>query len=112
MENTPRSQALFHSVGRDGVDWLFVVGCDGGWAILRNGNEVGLGTGKQPSVDAGVQKFRAMTRVIVSSEAACDPAVAPPLDRIERRAAATATLAEVPADEERAATNSRVTFRG
>jgi hypothetical protein len=94
MVNTQGSQALFHSVGRDGTDWLFVAGCDGGWAILRNGNEVGLGTGSQVSINAGVRKFMSLTRVIVGSDAACDPAVGPLLDRIERGASATAMVAK------------------
>jgi len=89
MEKANGSQALFQSVGRDGTDWQFVVGSDGGWAIMLNGNEVGLGTGKQASIDAGVRRFMSLTRVIVGSDAACDPVVGPLVDRIERAASAT-----------------------
>jgi len=88
------SQALFQSVGRDGTDWLFVVGCDGGWAIMRNGNEVGLGAGKQASIDAGVQKFLSLTRVIAGRDGACDSVVGALLDRIERGGAATVKVAK------------------
>ncbi len=35
-----------------------------------------------------------LTRVIVGSDAACDPAVGPLLDRIERGASATAMVAK------------------
>jgi hypothetical protein len=94
MGNRRASQALFRSLGRDGTDWLFVVGCDAGWAIMRNGKEVGLGTGKQASIDAGVQKFLSLTRVIVGSDAACDPVVGALLDRIERGGAATVKVAK------------------
>ena len=93
MENYV-SQALFQSVGRDGTHWLFVVGSDGGWAITRDGNEVGRGTGEQPSIDAGVQKFLSLTRVIVGSKAACDPVVGAMLDRIERGRSATVKVAK------------------
>jgi hypothetical protein len=96
MGKKHESQALFQSVGRDGTDWLFVVGCDGGWAIMRNGIEVGLGTGTQASIDAGVRKFLSLTRVIVGSDAACDPAVGALLDRIEREGPATL---KVPKDQ-------------
>jgi hypothetical protein len=83
MEKAHGSQELFHSVGKDGTDWLFVVGCDGGWAIMRNGNEVGLGTGSRASIDAGVRKFISLTRVSAGSNAACNPAIGPLVDRIE-----------------------------
>jgi hypothetical protein len=73
---------------------LFVVGCDGGWAILRNGNEVGFGTGKQTSIDAGVQKFLSLTRVIAGRDGACDSVVGALLDRIERGGAATVEVAK------------------
>jgi hypothetical protein len=55
------AHALFQSVGRDGGDWLFIVGRDGGWVIMRNGNEVDLDTGKHSSIDAGIQKFISLT---------------------------------------------------
>lgn len=96
MEKEHVSQPLFQSVSRNGADWLFVVGCDGGWAIMRNGNEVGHGMGKPASIDAGVQKFLSLTRVIVGSDAACDPAVGALLDRIEREGPATL---KVPKDQ-------------
>jgi hypothetical protein len=73
---------------------MFVVGCDGGWAIMRNGNEVGLGTGKQASIDAGVQKFLSLTCVIVGSDSACDPVVGALLDQMERGGAVTVKVAK------------------
>jgi len=61
MRKRHAAQALFQSVGLDGADWLFIAGCDGGWAIMRNGNEVGVDTGKHSSIDAGIQKFISLT---------------------------------------------------
>jgi hypothetical protein len=89
MEKEQVSQSLFQSVGRDGTDWLFIVGRDGDWTITRNGNEFGRGTGEQASIGLGVRKFLKFTHVRVTSQAACDPAVGKLLDRIERAAPAT-----------------------
>ncbi len=86
MEKEQVSQSLFQSVGRDGTDWLFVVGCDGEWTITRNGNEFCRGTGEQASIGRGVRKFLKLTHVSVSFHATCDPAVDRLLDRIEREA--------------------------
>ncbi len=83
------SQALFQSLGPDGIDWLFIVGFDGDWTISRNGNEVGRGTGEQASIGPGVRKFLKLTHVSVGSDGACDPAVGRLLDRIEHEAPAT-----------------------
>lgn len=94
MEKKLVSQALFRSVGQDGANWLFVVEGDDGWAITRNGNEVGRGSGKQTSIDAGVQKFLSLTRVIGGPQPACDPIVGALLDRIERERSATAKVAK------------------
>jgi hypothetical protein len=89
MEKEQVSQSLFQSVGRDGTDWLFVVGCDGDWTITRNGNEFRRGTGEQASIGPGVRKFLKLTHVSVNSHAASDPALGRLLDRIERKAPAT-----------------------
>jgi len=94
MEKKLVSQALFRSVGQDGANWLVVVKGDDGWAITCNGKEVGRGSGKQTSIDAGVQKFLSLTRVIVGSDAACDPVVGDLLDRIERGRSTTAKVAK------------------
>jgi hypothetical protein len=94
VEKTDGSQSLFRSVGRDGIDWQFVVGSDGGWAITRNGNQVGRGTGSQASIDGGVRKFMSLTRGTVGSDAACDSVVGPLIDRIERGTSATAKVAK------------------
>jgi hypothetical protein len=89
MEKGRVSQALFRSLGADGIDWLFIIGCDGGWTITRNGTEVDHGMGEQASIGPGVRKFLKLTNVGVSSDAACDPAVGRLLDRIKREAPAT-----------------------
>jgi hypothetical protein len=94
MEKQHASQALFQSIGRDGADWLFVVGCDGGWAITRNGNEVAFGTRKPASIDAGVRKFMSLTRFTIGSDTACNPVVGSFLDRIERGGSATTKVAK------------------
>ena len=94
MDKIHVPQALFRSVGPDGANWLFVVESDDGWAITCNGNEVARGTGKQASIDAGVWKFLSLTRVIVGSDAACDPVVGDLLARIERGRSATAKVAK------------------
>jgi hypothetical protein len=88
MEKGRVTQALFQTLGADGIDWLFIVGCDGDWTIRRNGNEVGRGTGEQASIGPGVRKFLQLTRASVGSDGACDPAVGGLLDRIERGAPA------------------------
>jgi hypothetical protein len=89
MEKGQVSQALFQSLGPDGIDWLFIVRGGGDWTITRNGNELGHGTGEQASLDAGLRKFLKLTHVSVGAAAACDPAVGRLLDRIERDAPAT-----------------------
>jgi hypothetical protein len=89
MGNKRASQALFRSVSGDGVDWLFVVRSEFEWAITRNGVEVAIGSGNPASVGAGVRKFLSLTRVIVASDDACDPAVGRLLNRIEREGPAT-----------------------
>ena len=94
MEKRHAPQALFRSIGRDGADWLFVVGCNGGWAITRDGNEVALGTRKPASIDAGVRKFMSLTRVTARSDTACDPVVGSLLDWIERGGSATTKVAK------------------
>jgi hypothetical protein len=68
MGNRNTSQALFRSVDKDGTNWLFIVAGDGEWAIVRNGNAVGVGTGTQASLVAGVRKFLSLTRVIAGSD--------------------------------------------
>jgi len=88
------SQVLFQSVGRDGTDWLFVVGSDGSWAISRNGKEFDIGTGERASVVGGVEKFLSVTRVIASRDTAGDPVVDKLLDRIERGGSVTAKVAK------------------
>jgi hypothetical protein len=90
MKTKNLSQALFQSVGRGETDWLFVVRSEFEWAITRNGVEVAIGTGKNLSVDTGVQKFLSLTRVIAGSDAACNSVVGALLDRIERERPATA----------------------
>jgi hypothetical protein len=57
------SQALFQSTDKDGTRWLFVVGCDSGWAILRNGDQFEISTERTASVSHGVVKFLSLTRV-------------------------------------------------
>jgi len=93
MKNRQASQALFQSIGVDGAEWLFVVGCDGGWAIMLDGKEVRLGTSRQASIETGVKKFLSLTRIAPGSEAACDPVVGALLDRIESGISATAKVA-------------------
>jgi hypothetical protein len=88
MEKEQVSQALFQSLGADGIDWLFIVGFDGDWTISRDGSEVGRGTSEQASICPGVRKFLKLTHVSAGSDAACDPAVGRLLDRIEREAPA------------------------
>jgi hypothetical protein len=92
MEKGQVSQALFQSLGPDGIDWLFIVGCDGDWTITRNGNEVGRGTGEQASLSAGLRNFLNLTHVSAGAAATCDPAVGRLLDRIEREAPATVNV--------------------
>ena len=82
MSSIHASQALFHTVGKDGADWLFVIRSDDGWTITRNGHEVGVG--ERASIAAGVEKFLALTRAIAGSDAACSAAVGAQLDKIER----------------------------
>jgi hypothetical protein len=89
MEKGQVSQALFQSLGPDGIDWLFIVGCDGDWTITRNGNEVSRGTGEQASIGPGVRMFLKLTHGSAGSHAACDPPVGRLLDRIEREAPVT-----------------------
>jgi len=75
MKDKRVSQPLFQSIGRDGTDWLFIVGVDSGWAITRNGKEVHLGAGDRSSVVRGVEKFMSLTCVTVDSEVASDLAI-------------------------------------
>ena len=82
MKDRRASQALFQSISSDGTDWLFVVGCDSGWAIKRNGMEVHLGYGDRSSVIRGVQKFLLLTRVPVGSDAVCDRTFSAPASLI------------------------------
>ena len=50
-------QALFRSISNDGIEWLFVVLSDDGWAIICNGKRVAVGTSDRTSVGLGVQRF-------------------------------------------------------
>jgi hypothetical protein len=88
MEKGQVSQALFQSLGRDGTDWLFIIGCDGDWMITRNGHTIGRGNGEQSSIGPGVRKFVKLTHGGAGSDAACSPAVGRLLDRIECEAPA------------------------
>jgi hypothetical protein len=89
MEKAQVSQALFQSLGPDGIDWLFIVGHGGGgWTITRNGNEVERGTSEQASLNAGLRKFLKLTHVRSGAATVCKPAVGRLLDRIEREAPA------------------------
>jgi hypothetical protein len=72
MKDKRISQPLFRSIGSDGTDWLFIVGCDSGWAITRNGQAVGLGAGDRSSIIRGVDKFTSLSRSAVNSELARD----------------------------------------
>jgi hypothetical protein len=89
MRDRNASQALFQSIGKDGTNWLFVVGCDSGWAILRNGNVFDIGIGEPESVVHGVKKFLSLTRVIADFDGASDPVPTGPVDRIERGGSVT-----------------------
>jgi hypothetical protein len=91
-------QALFESIGKDGTHWLFVVGGDGGWAIMRNGVEFDIGTGKPASVVAGVTKFLSLTHIIAECDVASDPVLTELLDRIESRGPATRKVAKEPGE--------------
>ena len=82
MPNTPALQALFRRVGADGVDWLFVVQSDEGWAITQNGTDMYVGN--RSTVTGGVGKFMALSGVTVASHSAHDAVVRGLLDRIER----------------------------
>jgi hypothetical protein len=54
---TRAEQALFRSVSDDGIEWLFVVLSDDGWAITCNGKRVAVGSSDRTSVGLGVQRF-------------------------------------------------------
>jgi len=73
MGNKRVSQALFRSIGSSGIDWLFVASCDGGWAIIRDGTEIDIGTGKPSSVIRGIDKFLSLARLKIESTAAFSP---------------------------------------
>jgi hypothetical protein len=94
MRDRHSSQALFQSIGKDGTNWLFVVGCDGGWAIMRNGKEFDIGTGETASVVGGVKNFLSLTHVIADCDVASDPVLTGLLDRIERGGSATGKVAK------------------
>jgi hypothetical protein len=86
--NKDVGQALFQSVGDDGIRWLFVCTMDDRWAITRNGRRVSVGTSDRPSVQAGVAKFVSFTtRPAAPAAAACDPIVLEQLNRIEAKQA-------------------------
>jgi hypothetical protein len=89
MKDRHASQALFQSIGKDGTHWLFVAGCDNGWAILRNGNVFDIGTGEPASALHGVKKFLSLTHVTADFDVATDPVLAGPVNRIERGGSAT-----------------------
>ena len=55
------AQALFKSVGADGTRWRLVVRPDDGWAIMRDGKPVAVGTGNRASIDSGVRRFLSLT---------------------------------------------------
>jgi hypothetical protein len=85
MSEKYASQPLFQIIGNDGTNWLFVVGCDGGWAIMRDGKEFEIGTGEPASVICGVKNFLSLTHIIADCNVTSDPVLAGLLDRIERR---------------------------
>ena len=89
MRGRYASQALFHSIGKDGTNWLFVVGRDGGWAIMRNGQVFDIGTGEPGSVVGGVRNFLSLTHVIPDFDVASDPVLTGLIDRIERGGSAS-----------------------
>jgi hypothetical protein len=94
MRGRYASQALFQSIGKDGTNWLFVVGRDGGWAIMRNGQVFDIGTGEPGSVGVGVKNFLSLTHFIADSDVASEPVLTGLLDRIERGHLATGKVAE------------------
>jgi hypothetical protein len=85
--NKDVAQALFESVGDDGIRWLFVCPAEDGWAITRNGRRVSVGTSDRASVQAGVAKYISFTTGPPSLSTACDPIVLEQLNRIEAKEA-------------------------
>ena len=85
------ARPLFRARSEDGIHWMLVILADGGWMITRNGREVESGTSERASIALGVKKFSSLTRVVVSSDVACNPAVGALLDRIEDVASARKT---------------------
>jgi hypothetical protein len=73
---------LFESVSDEGTRWLFLILLNDGWAITRNGERVAVGTFDRPSLQAGVERFAALTH-LVAGPPKCDPVVRKHLDRIE-----------------------------
>jgi len=78
------AQPLFKFGTENGNYWLFVILPDHRWMITHNANRVAAGTSDRAGIAAAVEKFLSLTRVAVVSDAACDPAVAAQLDRIQR----------------------------
>jgi len=74
---------LFKFVSDEGIRWLFVILPDDQWAITRNGERVASGTGERRSLEAGVDKFMALTHAL-HGVTACDPVIQKHLDRIQR----------------------------
>jgi hypothetical protein len=55
------TQPLLYSTGDDGTCWLYTILHGAGWEITRNGDRVAHGPTGAKSIQAGVDRFMALT---------------------------------------------------